>query len=80
MKKLSDAQQKVIDRLMSDSSTFVIESIYYDWNTVTNNQNDYDWIAFKRPTFDFLVREGYLIRDTNSVVKFKKWVLNNDKP
>lgn len=76
MKKLSKEQQRIVDLLKGNPKTFVIESIYWDWNIVTTNEQDFDWTNFKRPTFDILVKLCYLIKDTDSGVKYKKWVLN----
>lgn len=79
MKKLSKEQQRIIDLLKANPKTFVIESIYWDWNIVTTNEQGYDWTNFKRPTFDILVKLGCLIKATDSDVKYKKWILNPEK-
>ena len=73
MKKLSQAQQKVVDLLKQYPNAYVVKSIYYNHNDVILPKDETEYphfYQFKRPTFEFLENNG-IIKQLNS----KKYVL-----
>ena len=61
MKKLSKAQQKVIDLLKEHPTSYILKSPFYNHNdlVVPKEISKYP-IQFKRPTFEFLERNGII--------------------
>lgn len=70
-KKLSPAQQKVVNCLMSRDS-YIVKSKFYNHNKVNSRlplrDKDYEYyglMQFTRPTFEVLLRNGIIKQSAN---------------
>lgn len=87
MKKLSKAQQRVVDWLKEDKKRYVIASTYYhfqsvedgvwDWNEFTNKHDGFKEY-FHKSTFDSLVNLQILLPYVGVNASPRKYTLNND--
>jgi hypothetical protein len=59
MKKLSPAQQKVVDKLKEDPTAYVVASEFWDFQ-ILSYSNGKKQSYFKRRTREFLVGNGIL--------------------